>query len=163
MLEGFFTNLGKAFQTTNWWQEVAVFLIFSVLFSIVMALINQFVLWALRKPYRGWRLRVDGVDDEDQALDWEEVRRLLNSDFELWKLAKSAVSGSGRATLSTPGPAKDAGWLRIEHGRFRGFAPFTSPDEKLIIVDTTHPRFREHVIKNSGPAGDPALRRGEAA
>lgn len=159
MLEGFFTNLGKAFETTNWWQEVAVFLVFSVM----LALVNQLVLWVLRMPYRGWRLRVEGVPDEDQALDWEEVRRLLNSDFELWKLAKSAVSGSGYATLSTPGPAKDAGWLRIERGLFWGFSPFVSGDEKLIVVDTTHPRFREHVVKNSRAAGDPALKRGNAA
>jgi len=159
MLETLFGNLGKAFETTNWWQEVAVFLVFSVM----LALMNQLVLWVLRKPYRGWRLRVDGVKDEDQALDWEEVRRLLNSDFELWKLAKSAVSGSGRATLSTPGPAKEAGWLRIERGRFGGFSPFTSPDEKLIVVDTKHPRFSEHVIGDSRPSGDPALRQGSAA
>lgn len=156
MFENFFSNLGKAFGTTNWWQEIAVFLVFSVM----LALVNQFVLWFLRTPYRGWRLRVEGVEDEDQALDWEEVRRLLNSDFELWKLAKSAVSGSGHATLSTPGPAKDAGWLHIERGRLGGFLPFPSPGEKLIVVDTTHPRFRDHVLENRRPSGDPALTQG---
>lgn len=153
MFESLFTNLGKAFGTTNWWQEIAVFLIFSVL----LALVNQFVLWLLRTPYRGWRLRVEGVEDEDQALDWEEVRRLLNSDFELWKLAKSVVSGSGTATLSTPGPAMEVGWLRIERGRLGGFMPFPSSDEKLIVVDTTHSRFRDHVLPKETRSGDPAL------
>lgn len=150
MLETLFGNLADAFQTTNWWQELAVFFVFSVF----LALVNQLVLWVLRTPYRGWRLRVEGEDDEDQALDWEEARQMLNSDFELWKLAKSAISGSGRANISTPGPARNAGWLRIRPGRLGCFR--MSNEDKLIVVDKNHPRYLDHVTLDKR-GGDPAL------
>lgn len=67
-----------------------------------------------REPYEGWTLQVIGYDDEPESLYWEDVKRYLLSEFELWKWIKSMCSGAGRVTARSARMAQNQGWLRIE-------------------------------------------------
>lgn len=114
-----------------WWVEQGVtHLVFSVLLAYLASLFTlrrqRKKESAEREPFEGWHLHVIGYPDyEPQRIDWQEVRRFRNSDFELWKFAKSVVSGACNVTPLTAGPARRAEWLRV------------NDPGKIITVDFT--------------------------
>ncbi len=97
----------------EWWTEqIVVWIVFTVLVSLVLHILR----FCERKPFEGWKLVLLGEDKEGQhqSLHWEEVRRILDSDFERWKLVKSVVAGAGWLSVTRIKPAEEAGWTNYD-------------------------------------------------
>lgn len=108
------------FLSCMWWVEQAfVWLVFTVLVSFLL----QY--WRTRKetqdraPFENWDLVLLGEDEpgEHQSLHWEEVRRVLDSDFERWKLVKSVVAGTCWLSVTRITPAEQAGWTHFDRAK----------------------------------------------
>lgn len=72
--------------------ELPSFLVFT---ALIGWMVSQFEGWrerSERKPYENWKLVVIGFADPPQALYFEEVRKLLDSEFELFRFVKSVCT-----------------------------------------------------------------------
>ena len=116
-----------------WWADATfTVIVFTVLISWITGLAQRYRTRIEREPFEGWQLEFGGLaaPPEPQGLYWEDVRKNLTSDFELWKFAKSTVSSS--LWISTPSlqEAKER-WLLVEKENRRiviDFAGMTSQD-----------------------------------
>lgn len=55
-----------------------------------------------------------GFDDAPQAIVWEDMKRFLTSDVELWRWIKSVCSTTCLLTSRTAAAAKEHGWLIVD-------------------------------------------------
>lgn len=129
---GYLDDLWLLVTDPVWWTEqVLVWFVFSLTVSGI-------ILWGTRRreakeraPFEGWTLHVIGYSEyTPQKIDWNEVRRFKSSDFELWKFAKSVVSGVCNVTPLTAAPAREEGWLEINGKRI--IIDFTKLPEKHV-------------------------------
>ncbi len=100
-----------------WWAEqIFVWIVFTLLVSWALNQLRIRREAEEREPFEGWELVLLGEDEDGQhqSLHWEEVRRIRDSDFERWKLVKSAMSGVCSLTVTRLEPAQKAGWVRYD-------------------------------------------------
>lgn len=157
-----------------WWAEqVIIWAIFSVLLAILVSFIvsrrTRQQEANARAPFEGWTLHVVGYADYDdpQKIDWQEVRRFRASEFELWKFAKSVVSGACTVTPLTAAPAVRHAWLRMDEGLRRIVVDFNNlPQEHVASFYPTakEPDAWEWVIdRDVQPPTRKMLRKDRAA
>jgi hypothetical protein len=112
--------LAESATSAKWWGEnFLIFLVFTILFSIVGKLISRL----LTLKYEGWTLRVvplarDGAAPAviEETLSKADVENCLNSTVDLWRLAKGVVGNFGSVSATGKQQAEDDGWLEIDHG-----------------------------------------------
>lgn len=118
-----------SFWSAGWLAEqLVVWLFLTVAVSFGVNWWRNFQERRKTEQFTGWTLILLGDDDpgkpgDHQSLHWEEVRRVISSDFEMWKLVKSTVSGYGHLTVSKLKPAKDEGWTYLDY------------NERKLVVD----------------------------
>ncbi len=102
---------------SDWWYEQGLsWFVFTVIVSVILNGVRSFFGWTYRCQFSNWKLVLIGDDEEGQhqSLHWEEVRRILDSDFERWKLVKSVVAGAGWLSVTRIKPAEEAGWTKCD-------------------------------------------------
>ncbi|MDG4575681.1 MAG: hypothetical protein P9C36_06645 [Defluviicoccus sp.] len=115
MIEAVLKNLTDP----EWWADQ---ILSYALFSLIAGLIAGWFANALRRraermerePYEGWTLVTCGFGDRPQAIYWEDMKRFLTSDVELWRWIKSVCSTTCYLTSRTAETAKQHGWLVID-------------------------------------------------
>jgi len=103
----------------EWWVDQ--FLSYT-LFSLIAGLVAGWFANRLRRraerreraPYEGWTFRTIGFGDAPQAIVWEDMKRFLTSDVELWRWIKSVCSTTCYLTSRTADAAKAHGWLIVD-------------------------------------------------
>lgn len=103
----------------EWWVDQ--FLSYA-LFSLIAGLIAGWFANRLRRhadrreraPYEGWTLETVGFEDAPQAIVWEDMKRFLTSDVELWRWIKSVCSTTCLLSSRTATAAKQHGWLIVD-------------------------------------------------
>lgn len=124
MIEAVLKNLTNP----EWWADQ---ILSYALFSLIAGLIAGWFANLLRRraesreraPYEGWTLATRGFGDEAQAIYWEDMKRFLTSDVELWRWIKSVCSTTCYLTSRTAETAKQHGWLVIDR------------DARKVIID----------------------------
>lgn len=109
-----------SFLTWEWFlEQLVIWLVFSVLVSCILHCLRIRKEKKDRAPFEDWHLVLLGEDDpgEHQSLHWEEVRRVLDSDFERWKLVKSVVAGTCWLSVTRITPAEQAGWTYADRAK----------------------------------------------
>lgn len=139
-MQAFFDRLGENLHSTDWWADnVLNFAIFVGVVAVLGWMLSASAEARRRARYKGWRLSIVGFGDREQTLHWQEVERFQNSRFELWKFAKSVVSGTERVNLRTADPAIEAGWLKVDERNRRILIDFTRiPDGHRTASRSVH-------------------------
>lgn len=145
----------------DWWADQ---ILSYALFSLIAGLIAGWFANLLRKraerrerePYEGWTLQTIGFDDAPQAIVWEDMKRFLTSDVELWRWIKSVCSTTCYLTSRTADAAKAHGWLSIDPAARTvtiDYAGIPDGDVKTWLVQ--RPWVAEGGVAGSGagPAG----------
>lgn len=112
------TTIDEVFLDPRWLrEELASLLIFSWVVGVIIWAVARFLDWLfIKRRHSGWKLKVIGFPDDPQKLDWQEVRRFRESEFELWKFVKSIVSGTLYVTPRTWSEVKGRwAWVDEEH------------------------------------------------
>lgn len=114
----FWDLLTGHFTDPAWWAEqLPSWLVFTVsvglIVTVVQTILERRRFRLEREEFEGWKLHVIGYGDSPKGLYFEEVRRFLNSDFELWKFVKSVVSGSCDVKLRSIEPARNV-WAFVD-------------------------------------------------
>jgi hypothetical protein len=142
-MANFWEQLGEKVVSSEWWADnILNYVIFSAVVAVLVSFIGAWIQRRQREKYTGWRLVTVGYDNPPQSLYWEEVERFQNSPFELWKFAKSVLSGPLDTKLLTADDALRSGWLKVD------------TSQKVISLDfTAIPP--EHILrwKAKAPAG----------
>lgn len=125
MLDGFNDNL----LSLSWW--IGEFASLAFFGWIIGWIVSQFVDWREkrraaeeRQEFENWFLETNGFDDQPQEIYWEDVRRFLTSEFELWKWVKSSLSSVLQVKARTSQDAKDAGWLIVDRSNRRVYLDY---------------------------------------
>ena len=124
MIEAVLKNLTDP----EWWADQ---ILSYALFSLIAGLIAGWFANLLRKraerlerePYEGWTRITRGFGDRPQAIYWEDMKRFLTSDVELWRWIKSVCSTTCTLTSRTAETAMEHGWLVIDR------------DARKVIID----------------------------
>lgn len=86
-------QMGRNLVSVDWVaNELPSFLLFTVAVGCIVWGVEKWRERRERRPYENWRLVVVGFGDPPQALYFEEVRKLLDSDFELFRFVKSVCT-----------------------------------------------------------------------
>ncbi len=130
----------------DWWYEQGLsWFVFTVIVSIILYGVRSFLEWVYRRQFKGWKLVLLGEDEDGQhqSLHWEEVRRILESDFERWKLVKSVVAGAGWLSVTRIKPAEEAGWTSYDTAKKKLVIDFNEipPDHLNDKKWTTPPKY----------------------
>jgi hypothetical protein len=118
-------NLGSA----DWWaSEFPSYVIFTLIVGFMISLVGRRIehrrFQQEREPFEGWKLKIIGYGDPDQNLYFEDVRRFLNSDFEIFRFLKSVCTTICDLRTKTLADAKDT-WF------------FVDPSSRTMTVDFT--------------------------
>ncbi len=124
MIEAALKNLADP----EWWADQ---ILSYALFSLITGLVAGWFANALRRraerrerePYEGWTRITRGFGDRPQAIYWEDMKRFLTSDVELWRWIKSVCSTTCTLTSRTAETAMEHGWLVIDR------------DARKVIID----------------------------
>ncbi|MFZ1415280.1 MAG: hypothetical protein WAS73_11985 [Defluviicoccus sp.] len=139
MIEAALKNLADP----EWWADQ---ILSYALFSLIAGLVAGWFANALRRraerlerePYEGWTLATLGFGDEPQAIYWEDMKRFLTSDVELWRWIKSVCSTTCYLTSRTAETAKAHGWLVIDRQARRvliDYQRMPAEDAKTWLVE----------------------------
>lgn len=151
MEEGLFQLIGKNIVDPKWWAgEIPSYLIFSALAGFVVWLVTLVQHRLHRRRYDDWRLvTIFETEEAAQDLFWEEVERVLNSDFERWKMVKSVVSGVGHTSLTMVRDAESGDpWVVTDHGN------------RTIRIDLDKAMTRDHLAPHPARAGKAPMKPG---
>ncbi len=124
--------------------EALSWLLFTVAAGLILLGIDRAREKRRREPYENWYLHVIGYKDPPMDLDAEEVRRFLNSKFELWKFVKSVASGTHELSLRNIEQATDV-WVHIDPGARRITV------ELYKIVERKHGELRQKAEQPTDP------------
>jgi hypothetical protein len=123
---GFFDLLWNNITSAEYWAgELPSYAVLTVLIGIVTSQaakrLEKRRLTEERRPYENWKLRIVGYDHPDQDLYFEDVRRLKNSDFEMFKFLKSTCTTICEIKTKALPDAKDVWFFEREEGPSRYF------------------------------------------
>lgn len=118
------TTIDQTILDSKWLrEELAGLLVFSWFAGMIIWIVARVFDWVfIKRRHSGWKLKVIGFPDQPQKLDWQEVRRFRESDFELWKFVKSIVSGTLFVTPRT--------WSEVK-GRWA----WVDEKQKCVVID----------------------------
>ncbi len=134
----FVDEVSKNLSDLSFWAgDVLSWLIFSVVLVALLNYMQRRRESIASEPLRGWTLRVIGFGN--QAEGWAEVvpiyeddvRRFLNSDFEMVKFIKSVCSGTAQVKVRTRHDVLD-GWTTIDRERRKIEVDFIRLPDRLV-------------------------------
>jgi hypothetical protein len=129
MINELFSGALRNLASPEWWAgEIPSWLVFGVIASFLFGVFGARMEGSRRareqEPFEGWKLETVGHDVGSQSLYYEDVRRILASDFEFFKFVKSFCSTVCQLSTRSMHEARDV-WVRVDKKRRRIVIDFT--------------------------------------